>query len=78
MAYSPDIVVCTVCHMYSLYVSVSSEEFTCDKCREIVSLTEKILELQTCIQTLVEDSKHVRAVDMALDAQGVLYIVQFW
>ncbi len=30
-------------------------------------LTEKILELETCIQTLVEDSKNVRAVDTALD-----------
>ncbi len=66
MASSPAIVVCTVCHMYSLSTSVSSEGFTCDKCREIVRLTEKILELETCIQTLVEDSKNVRAVD-ALD-----------
>ncbi len=49
------IVVCTVCHMYSLSVSVSSEGFTCDMCREIVRLTEKTLELETCIQTLVED-----------------------
>ncbi len=54
--------------MYSLSVSVSSEGFTCDKCREIVRLTEKILELETRIQTLVEDSKNVRAVDTALDA----------
>ncbi len=52
--------------MYSL--SVSSKGFTCDKCREIVRLTEKILELETHIQTLVEDSKNVRAVDTALDA----------
>ncbi len=42
--------------------------FTCDKCREIVRLTEKILELETRIQTLIEDSKNVRAVDTALDA----------
>ncbi len=54
--------------MYSLSVSVSSEGFTCDKCREIVRLTEKISELETRIQTLVEDSKNVRAVDTALDA----------
>ncbi len=54
--------------MYSLSVSVSSEEFTCDKFREIVRLTEKISELETRIQTLVEDSKNVRAVDTALDA----------
>ncbi len=54
--------------MYSLSVSVSSEGLTCDKCREIVWLTEKISELATRIQTLVEDSKNVRAVDTALDA----------
>ncbi len=54
MASSPAIVVCTVCHMYSLSVFVSSEGFKCDKCREIVRLTEKILELETRIQTLVE------------------------
>ncbi len=30
--------------------------------------TEKILELETRIQTLVEDSKNVRAVDAALNA----------
>ncbi len=34
---------------------------------EIVRLTEKVLELATHIQTLVEDSKNVRAVDTALD-----------
>ncbi len=68
MASSPAIVVCTVCHMYSLSISVSSEGFTCDECREVVRLTEKILELETRIQTLVEDSRNVRAVDMALDA----------
>ncbi len=67
MASSP-IVFCTVCNMYSLSISVSSERFTCDKCREIVRLTEKILELETRIQILVEDSKNVRAVDTALDA----------
>ncbi len=65
MASSPAIVICTVYHMYSLSISVSSERFTCYKCREIVRLTEKILDLGTRIQTLVED---VRAVDMALDA----------
>ncbi len=66
MASSPAIVICTVCHMYSLSISVSDEGFTCDKCREIVRLTEKVLELETRIQTLVEDSKNVR-VDTALD-----------
>ncbi len=55
-------------HSLSLSLSVSSEGFTCDKCREIVRLNEKISELETCIQTLVEDSKNVRAVDTALDA----------
>ncbi len=54
--------------MYSLSVSVGDEGFTCDKCREMVRLREKILELETRIQTLVEDSKNVRAVDTALDA----------
>ncbi len=54
--------------MYRLSVSVSSKGFTCDKYREIVRLTEKVLELETRIQTLVEDSKNVRAVDTALDA----------
>ncbi len=63
MASSPAIVICTVCHMYSLSISVGDEGFTCDKCREIVRLTEKVLELETRIQTLVEDSKNVRAVD---------------
>ncbi len=68
MASSPAIVFCTVCHMYSLFISVSSQGFTCNKCRKVVRLTEKILELETRIQTLVEDSKNVRAVDTALDA----------
>ncbi len=50
-----------------VYLSLSAmREFTCDKCREIVRLTEKVLELETRIQTLVEDSKNVRAVDTAL------------
>ncbi len=57
--------------MYSLSLSVSDEGFTCDKCKEIVRLTEKILELETRIQTLVEDSKNVRAVDTALDVTSL-------
>ncbi len=57
MASSPAIVICTVCHMYSLSISVGDEGFTCDKCWEIIRLTEKVLELETRIQTLVEDSK---------------------
>ncbi|KAL0151778.1 hypothetical protein M9458_052929, partial [Cirrhinus mrigala] len=47
------------------------EGFTCDKCREIVRLTEKISELETRIQTLIEDSKNVRALDTALDATSL-------
>ncbi len=43
--------------MYSLFISVSSEGFACDKCREIVRLTEKILEIEIRIQILVEDCK---------------------
>ncbi len=35
---------------------------------KLLGLTEKILELETRIQTLVEDSKNVRDVDTALDA----------
>ncbi len=54
--------------MYSLSISVSSKGLTCDKCSEIVRLTEKILELEKRIQTLVEGSKNLRAVDTALDA----------
>ncbi len=57
MASSPAVVVCTTCHMYSLSLAVGEEGFTCDKCREIVRLTEKVLELETRIQTLVEDSQ---------------------
>ncbi|XP_050958100.1 uncharacterized protein LOC127159266 [Labeo rohita] len=68
MASSPFLVTCITCHMYSLSISVGSEGFTCDKCREIVRLTEKISELETRIQTLIEDSKNVRALDTALDA----------
>ncbi len=68
MAFSLAIVFCTVCHMYSLSLSVGDEGFKCDKCKETVRLTEKILELETRIQTLVEDSKNVRAGDTALNA----------
>ncbi len=57
--------------MYSLSISVSSEGFTCDNCIEIVMLTETILELETCIQTLVEGCKNVRAVDTALDVTSL-------
>ncbi len=57
------------CHGIDLAKALSVRLFfTCDKCREIVRLTENVLELETQIQTLVEDSKNVRAVDTALDA----------
>ncbi|KAL0153113.1 hypothetical protein M9458_051569, partial [Cirrhinus mrigala] len=71
MASSPFLVTCITCHMYSLSISVGSEGFTCDKCREIVRLTEKISELETRIQTLIEDSKNARALDTALDATSL-------
>ncbi len=67
---SPCIVTCTTCHMFSVSVSVSSKGFTCDKCREIVRLT-KISELEARIQTLIEDSKNVRALDTGLDAASL-------
>ncbi|KAL0148586.1 hypothetical protein M9458_056133, partial [Cirrhinus mrigala] len=60
MASSPFLVTCSTCYMFSLSISVGSEGFTCDKCREIVRLTEKISELETRIQTLIEDSKNLR------------------
>lgn len=43
------------CRMYSIVSSVNAEGFTCDKCREIVRLTEKISELKTRIPALIED-----------------------
>ncbi|KAA0713704.1 120.7 kDa protein in NOF-FB transposable element [Triplophysa tibetana] len=52
-------------------LSVSGEGFTCDKCREVVRLTEKILELESRIQSLFEDSKSVRTVENILDASNV-------
>lgn len=59
--------------MYSIAFSVSNNEgFTCDKCREIVRLTEKISELETRIQTLIEDSKNARDTDNALDATSLV------
>ncbi len=67
------VALCSFTSLLNIYLTFtlshfSSEGFTCDKCREIVGLTEKILELETRIQTLVEDSKNVRAVNTALDA----------
>ncbi len=68
MASSPAIVICTVCRMYSLSISVAMRDsHVINAGKYVVRLTEKVLELETRIQTLVEDSKNVRAVDTALD-----------
>ncbi|XP_056591619.1 uncharacterized protein LOC130410778 [Triplophysa dalaica] len=71
MASIPIVVTCTSCHMFSLAFSVSGEGFTCDKCREVVRLTEKILELESRIQSIFEDSKSVRTVENTSDASNV-------
>ncbi|XP_067233913.1 uncharacterized protein [Chanodichthys erythropterus] len=68
----PTIIMCSKCNMYSLALSVSSETYTCDKCRDIVRLTERISELETRIQTLIEDSENERALDTALDATSLV------
>ncbi|XP_067237174.1 uncharacterized protein [Chanodichthys erythropterus] len=70
----PTIIMCIKCNMYSLALSVSSETYTCDKCRDIVRLTERISELETRIQTLIEDSENERALDNALDATSLVNI----
>ncbi|XP_077087112.1 uncharacterized protein LOC143738927 [Siphateles boraxobius] len=68
MSSSPLNVTCTSCNMYSIAFSVSTG-FACDKCREIVRLMEKISELETRIQTLIEvNCKSARALDTTLDA----------
>ncbi|XP_067237020.1 uncharacterized protein, partial [Chanodichthys erythropterus] len=63
---------CSICHMFSIALSVSDEGFTCHKCREIVRLTERISELETRIQTLIEDSKNAGASDTVLDATSLV------
>ncbi len=55
MAYSPAIVYCTFATCI-VYLSLSAVRYSHDECREIVRLTETILEPETCIQTLVKDS----------------------
>lgn len=35
MASTPILITCTACHMLRLAFTVSSEGFTCDKCKEI-------------------------------------------
>ncbi|XDV44786.1 hypothetical protein PO909_013026 [Leuciscus waleckii] len=52
--------------MYSIAFSVSTQGFTCHKCRD-VRLAEKISELETLNQTLIKDSENARALDTALD-----------
>ncbi len=64
--------------MYSLAFSASGEGFTFDKFREIVRPTEKISELETCTQTLIEDSKNVRALDTALNVTSSVSPIRFW
>ena len=56
--------------MFSIAFSVGNIGFICDKCKETVRLTEKISELETRIQTLIEDSKSASALDV-LDAHLV-------
>ncbi|XP_067245169.1 uncharacterized protein, partial [Chanodichthys erythropterus] len=72
MSSSPSVIFCTVRNMFSVALSVSDEGFTCHKCREIVRLTERISELETRIQTLIEDSKNVGASDTVLDATSLV------
>ena len=58
--------------MFSIDFSVGNVGFICDKCKETVRLTEKISELETRIQTLIEDSKSARALDTILDAPSIV------
>ncbi|XP_067249246.1 uncharacterized protein [Chanodichthys erythropterus] len=72
MSSFPSVISCSICHMFSIALSVSDEGFTCHKCREIVRLTERISELETRIQTLIEDSKNAGASDTVLDATSLV------
>ncbi|XP_067223657.1 uncharacterized protein [Chanodichthys erythropterus] len=72
MSSFPTVITCSVCHMFSIALSVSDEGFTYHKCREIVRLTERISELETRIQTLIEDSKNAGASDTVLDATSLV------
>ncbi len=58
--------------MFSIAFSDGNIGFICDKCKETVRLTEKISELETRIQTLIEDSKNVRSLDSVLDAPSIV------
>uniref|UniRef100_A0AAY4C7L9 SGNH hydrolase-type esterase domain-containing protein n=1 Tax=Denticeps clupeoides TaxID=299321 RepID=A0AAY4C7L9_9TELE len=49
---APSLIPCAVCEMYSLTNSVSSEDFTCGKCRRLVEMTERIAELEERIRNL--------------------------
>jgi len=68
----PVIVTCVTCHMFSIAISDGNIGFICDKCKETVRLTEKISELETHIQTLIEDSKNARSLDSVLDATSIV------
>ncbi len=58
--------------MFSIAFSDGNIGFICDKCKETVRLTEKISELETRIQTLIEDSKNVRSLDSVLDVPRIV------
>lgn len=53
--------------MISISLSVSSESFRCNTCKEIVRPTENISELEIHIQTIIEHSKSVRSLDKVLN-----------
>ncbi|XP_067298597.1 uncharacterized protein [Pseudorasbora parva] len=72
MSSSPVIVTCTACYMFSISISVGKQGFTCDKCKELIRLTEKISDLETRIQALCESSENVTALDTALDATSLV------
>ena len=59
--------------MFSIAFSDGNIGFICDKCKETVRLTEKISELETRIQTLIEESKDsTRDLDTILDAPSIV------
>jgi len=57
--------------MFSIAFSVGNIEFICDKCKKTVRLMEIISELETGIQTLIEDSKCARVLYTILDPPSI-------
>jgi len=58
--------------------SIVSTGLSCDKCRDIVRLMEKISELETPIQTLIEvTGRSARALDTDLDATSLVNCTLF-